>query len=46
MKFLFTTLKVLNKIPSWLISGILLGLSYPSFDPIPTGILAWFAFVP
>jgi apolipoprotein N-acyltransferase len=41
-----TTLKVLNKIPSWLISSILLGLSYPSFDPIPTGILAWFAFVP
>ncbi len=30
----------------WLLSGILLGLSYPSFDPIPTGILAWFAFVP
>ncbi len=27
-------------------SGILLGLSYPNFDPIPTGILAWFAFVP
>jgi apolipoprotein N-acyltransferase len=31
---------------SWLLSAILLGLSYPSFDPIPTGILAWFAFVP
>lgn len=24
----------------------MLGLSYPSYDPIPTGILAWFAFVP
>ncbi len=31
---------------AWLLSGILLGLSFPSFDPIPTGILAWFAFVP
>lgn len=31
---------------AWLLSAILLGLSYPSFDPIPTGILAWFAFVP
>jgi apolipoprotein N-acyltransferase len=31
---------------SWLLSGILLGLSFPSYDPIPTGILAWFAFVP
>jgi apolipoprotein N-acyltransferase len=39
-------LKVLNKIPTWIISGILLGLSYPNFDPIPTGVLAWFAFVP
>ena len=29
-----------------ILSSILLGLSYPSFDPIPTGILAWFAFVP
>lgn len=29
-----------------LLSGILLGFSYPSYDPIPTGILAWFAFVP
>jgi apolipoprotein N-acyltransferase len=35
-----TTLKTV------LLSGILLGLSYPNFDPIPTGILAWFAFVP
>lgn len=31
---------------AWLLTAILLGLSYPSFDPIPTGILAWFAFVP
>ena len=31
---------------AWLLSGILLGLSFPSYDPIPTGILAWFAFVP
>lgn len=30
----------------WLLSGILLGLSFPSYDPIPTGILAWCAFVP
>ncbi len=30
----------------WLLSGILLGLSFPSYDPIPTGVLAWFAFVP
>jgi apolipoprotein N-acyltransferase len=31
---------------AWLLSGILLGLSFPSYDSIPTGILAWFAFVP
>lgn len=31
---------------SWLLSGVLLGLSFPSYDPIPTGVLAWFAFVP
>ena len=31
---------------SWILSGVLLGLSYPGYDPIPTGILAWFAFVP
>jgi apolipoprotein N-acyltransferase len=31
---------------SWIISGVLLGLSYPSYDPVPTGILAWFALVP
>ena len=30
----------------WLLSGILLGLSFPSYDPIPTGILGWFAFAP
>ncbi|MFN8430331.1 MAG: apolipoprotein N-acyltransferase [Spirosomataceae bacterium] len=35
-----------SKIGSVVLSGILLGLSYPSYDPIPTGILAWFAFVP
>ena len=31
---------------AWLLSGTLLGLSFPSYDPIPTGVLAWFAFVP
>lgn len=31
---------------SFLLSGVLLGLSFPSYDPAPTGILAWFAFVP
>jgi apolipoprotein N-acyltransferase len=30
----------------WLLSGTLLGLSFPAYDSIPTGILAWFAFVP
>jgi apolipoprotein N-acyltransferase len=30
----------------WFLSGILLGLSFPAYDSIPTGILAWFAFVP
>lgn len=35
-----------SKIGSVILSGILLGLSYPSYDLIPTGILAWFAFVP
>jgi apolipoprotein N-acyltransferase len=35
-----------SKIGNTVLSGILLGLSYPSYDPIPTGILAWFAFVP
>lgn len=39
-------MKEVFKKPYWLLSGILLGLSYPSYDPIPTGILAWFAFVP
>ena len=38
--------KSLKKILLTIISGILLGLSYPSFPEIPTGILAWFAFVP
>jgi apolipoprotein N-acyltransferase len=31
---------------AWLFSGILFGFSFPSYDSIPTGILAWFAFVP
>lgn len=35
-----------QKQPYWLLTAILWGLSYPSYDPIPTGILAWFAFVP
>ncbi len=39
-------MKFIKKIPAWLVSGLLLGLSFPSYDPIPTGILAWFAFVP
>jgi apolipoprotein N-acyltransferase len=30
----------------WFLSGILLGLSFPAYDSMPTGILAWFAFVP
>ena len=38
--------KSLKKTLPTIISGILLGLSYPSFPEIPTGILAWFAFVP
>ena len=37
---------LLKKSLPTIISGILLGLSYPSFPEIPTGILAWFAFVP
>ena len=36
--------KSLQKILPNIISGVLLGLSYPSFPEIPTGILAWFAF--
>ena len=39
-------MKEILKKPYWLLSGILLGLSFPSYDPVPTGILAWFAFVP
>ena len=35
-----------KQILSVICSGVLLGLSYPSFPEIPTGILAWFAFVP
>ena len=35
-----------KQILSVILSGVLLGLSYPSFPEIPTGILAWFAFVP
>lgn len=35
-----------SKIGSVILSGILLGLSYPSYYLIPSGILAWFAFVP
>ena len=37
---------MLKRLFPTLFSSILLGLSYPSFGPIPTGILAWFAFVP
>lgn len=35
-----------QKLLATTLSGILLGLSYPSFSDIPTGVLAWFAFVP
>jgi apolipoprotein N-acyltransferase len=29
-----------------LVSGLLLGFAYPSYPEFPTGLLAWFAFVP
>ena len=35
-----------KQILSVICSGVLLGLFYPSFPEIPTGILAWFTFVP
>ncbi|MEZ0542485.1 apolipoprotein N-acyltransferase [Fibrella arboris] len=38
--FSFTT-----KIPAWLITGVLFGLSWPNY-PVETGWLAWFALVP
>ncbi len=38
--------KILLNKPYWLLSALLWGLSYPSYDTIPTGVLAWFAFVP
>ena len=30
----------------WLLSGLLLGFSYPIIRDLPNGFLAWFAFVP
>jgi apolipoprotein N-acyltransferase len=38
--------KMKQKLYAAVLSGVLLGLSYPSFLNIPTGFLAWFAFVP
>lgn len=35
----------LNRLPAWLISGLLYGLSWPNFA-FETGWLAWFALVP
>jgi apolipoprotein N-acyltransferase len=29
-----------------IVSAVLLGLSYPNIENLPTGLLAWFAFVP
>lgn len=39
-------MKVFRKLPLWLFSGILYGLSWPIFDTINLSFLAWFAFVP
>lgn len=39
-------MKSLRKIPLWLISGILYGLSWPIFSQPDLSYLAWFAFVP
>lgn len=35
-----------TRIFALLLSGVLYGLSFPSFPQIPTGLLAWVAFVP
>ena len=39
-------MKVFRKLPLWLFSGILYGLSWPIFDAINLSFLVWFAFVP
>lgn len=39
-------MSLLKKIPLWLYSGILYGLSWPIFEGINLSFLAWFAFVP
>lgn len=36
----------IKKLRFALLSGVLLGLSYPIAEGLPNGILAWFAFVP
>lgn len=37
---------IVNKIPLWLLSGILYGLSWPIFPEINLSFLAWVAFIP
>lgn len=37
---------ILGKIPLWVVSGLLYGLSWPIFPEINLSFLAWFAFVP
>lgn len=39
-------MKFLKKIPLWLQTGILYGLSWPIFEGVNLSFLAWFAFVP
>lgn len=39
-------MKFVKKIPLWLLSGILYGLSWPIFETVNLSFLAWFAFVP
>lgn len=39
-------MKLFKKIPLWLLSGILYGLSWPIFESLNLSFLAWFAFVP
>lgn len=39
-------MKFLKRIPLWLLSGILYGMSWPIFEGVNLSFLAWFAFVP
>lgn len=39
-------MSLVKKIPLWLQTGILYGLSWPIFEDINLSFLAWFAFVP